>query len=225
LDQIGKTRSKPRLVVDLDFTKAGKHLLLTFDDGGKSWLHITDELNKRGWKGHFFITTSLIGSRTFLNKEEIRYVHSCGHLIGSHSHEHPDIFKDQTLSKMVSEWRVSCDIIADIIGERCHVASLPGGDLSVEVLDSVNLAGVRYLFTSEPWLRPKRAQHAWVLGRVCPKASTPRERVRELADGRGWSREMAIRRLKVWTRNSFAPLYRMYVRHNTREWTPAEHSE
>ena len=37
-------------------------LLLTFDDGESSALAAAEMLEERGWRGHFFITTGLIGS-------------------------------------------------------------------------------------------------------------------------------------------------------------------
>src|SRR5207248_2664939 len=43
----------PRLVTDIDLSAPGRHPLLTFDDGGKSALHIGDVLGARGWRGHF----------------------------------------------------------------------------------------------------------------------------------------------------------------------------
>jgi hypothetical protein len=69
-------------------------LLLTFDDDGKSALRIGDELCRRGWRGHFLIATALIGCRTFLDSRELRYLRDCGHVLGTHSHTHPDMYRD-----------------------------------------------------------------------------------------------------------------------------------
>ena len=46
-------------------------LLLTFDDGGKSAVRIADLLDKKGWKGHFFVTTSLIDTSGFVTPSNI----------------------------------------------------------------------------------------------------------------------------------------------------------
>ena len=134
LASIGAAQLIPELVLEMDLERPGRHVLLTFDDGGKSALYVSDELSRRGWKGHFFIVTSLIGSRTFLDRKEIGYIRSAGHVIGSHSHRHPDIFRDQTPQQMTAEWRTSCDILADLLGEPCPVASVPGGDISQALL-------------------------------------------------------------------------------------------
>jgi peptidoglycan/xylan/chitin deacetylase (PgdA/CDA1 family) len=208
----------PALVTDIDLIRQGRHLLLTFDDGGKSALRVSEELCRRGWRGHFFITTGLIGQRTFLDAEEIRHLRSCGHVVGSHSHTHPDIYRELDWEQMVVEWRRSCDVLAQLLGEPCVTAAVPGGEISGAVLRSAGSAGLRYLFTSEPWLRPRIVGGCWVLGRFCPKASTSSEEIAELADFRGWTTKLLVRRLKGMASRSVPPLYRLYVSRSTRGW-------
>src|SRR5207245_2700621 len=84
-------------------------------------------------------------------------------------------------------------------------------------LEAAAEAGLGYLFTSEPWLRPRRVGGCWVLGRYCPKAGTPLERVGELARFRGWRSILLVRRLKGLARTGLPLLYRQYVRVRTRE--------
>jgi hypothetical protein len=96
LEGIAGSPWSPRLVTELGAEAATRCLLLTFDDGGRSALHAADELGRRGWRGHFFITTGRIASATFLAAGETRYLHGCGHVVGSHSHTHPDIFRELT---------------------------------------------------------------------------------------------------------------------------------
>jgi len=217
LDQIAKSPITPELVHHIDFARPGRHLLLTFDDGGKSALYISDELCLRGWKGHFFIITHLIGNRTFLNQNEIKYIRSCGHMIGSHSHTHPEIFKDQPFKKMVQEWQASCHILSQITSEPCISGSVAGGDISAKVLRSANVAGLRYLFTSEPWLSPRKLGECWILGRVSPKVNTSVSRVQGFAQFRGWSRALMHRRWKVFVRTILFPFYRFYIRKMTNQ--------
>ncbi len=215
LDGIASSAVAPELVTQIDLARPGRHVLLTFDDGGRSALHIGDELCRRGWRGHFFVVTSLIGSATFLDAAEVRHLRSAGHAIGSHSHTHPDIFRELPLERMVEEWRTSCDILSDILGEPCDTASVPGGDVSRAALESAGAAGLRYLFTSEPWLAPRTVGDCWVLGRFCPKRETPPERVRALAQFRGWTRALLVREIKNVARRTFPRLYRRYVRRTT----------
>lgn len=218
LDRLAQAQLPPALVTEIDLTKPGRHVLLTFDDGGKSALEAATELSRRGWKGHFFITTSLIGRRTFLNPSEIRELQAGGHLVGSHSHTHPDIYRELDRERMLVEWRQSSDILAQILGEPCLAAAVPGGEISGAVLGSAGAAGFRYLFTSEPWLTPRVVGGCWILGRYCPKVATTADEIAELVRFEGWTNKLLIRRLKGLACRSMPSLYRMYVRRASREW-------
>jgi peptidoglycan/xylan/chitin deacetylase (PgdA/CDA1 family) len=218
LDCIGQAQRQPALITEIDLTKPGRHVLLTFDDGGKSALGAAAELSRRGWKGHFFITTSLIGRRTFLDAAEIRQLRAEGHLVGSHSHTHPDIYRELDREQMLVEWRQSADILAQILGEPCLAAAVPGGEISGAVLRSAGSAGLRYLFTSEPWLAPRVVGGCWILGRYCPKVTTTAEEIGALARFEGWTNKLLVRRLKGLASRSLPSLYRLYVRRSSREW-------
>jgi hypothetical protein len=217
LDRIASSAMVSELVPQIDFAKGGRHLVLTFDDGGKSAVRISEILYARGWKAHFFVITTRIGNRGFLDVHDIQHIRRCGHIIGSHSHTHPDIFKAQPFAKMLEEWRTSCDRISQMLSEPCLIASVPGGDISRKVLESAGQAGIQYLFTSEPVLTPRRFGGAWILGRACPKAGIAARRVERLAqfDARSWRRDLTVHRLKLLARMVAPPLYQIYVRHIT----------
>src|SRR5205085_8558477 len=151
-------------------TAPGRHVCLTFDDGGRSALAVGDELRRRGYWGHFFVVTSLIGTRTFLSPAEVRYLRSCGHVVGSHSHTHPDIFRDLPRERMLEEWRVSADLLATLLGERCGAAAVPGGDIPPVVPGSAAAARPPYLFPPAPQPRPGPGGGRRVLGRLIPQA-------------------------------------------------------
>src|SRR3954471_24230820 len=54
----------PAPITGVPLTEPGPHLLLTFDDGGRSALYAAEELAKLGWAAHFFVVTARIGERT-----------------------------------------------------------------------------------------------------------------------------------------------------------------
>jgi peptidoglycan/xylan/chitin deacetylase (PgdA/CDA1 family) len=216
LSAIASAARAPALVTDDGLAHSGRRLLLTFDDGGRSALRIGDMLAERGWRGHFFVVTGLLGSRTFLDADGVRALRRAGHLVGSHSHTHPDIFRELSRARMVEEWRVSRERLEEILGEPCVAASVPGGDSSDLVPGAAAEAGLRFLFTSEPELVPRDAGGVRVLGRFCAKRTTPVERIAALADGRGWAGALLRRRASVLARRSLPSLYRWYVRGTTR---------
>jgi len=217
LEAIAATACPPTLVAGVDIEAPGRRLLLTFDDGGASALPIADALERRGWRGHFFVVTSRIGQPGFLSPAALRDLADRGHVVGSHSHTHPDIFRDLPADRMLAEWRTSRDVVADVLGARCLAASVPGGDISTRVLHAAAVAGYHYVFTSEPWLTPHWVGGAWVLGRFTVRASTSARQVGELARFRGWQRALQLRRLKVAARRLAPWLYRRYVARRTRE--------
>ena len=220
LKQIAAAPVVPRLVSQIDLAAVGRHLLLTFDDGGASASYIADELERRGWKGHFFIITNRIGTSGFLDAAAIRDLAARGHFIGSHSHTHPIIFGQLPYETILDEWRVSCDRLSQLLGTPCVAGAVPGGDISPHALEASNAAGLRYLFTSEPWLAPRRLGDCWLLGRYGVKTSTSLPQVRDLVQFRGWWRVLLMRQAKGLLRTALPGLYRMYVRRRTREPSP-----
>lgn len=206
----------PALVTALEPRAGGRHLLLTFDDGGRSALRVSDLLAERGWRGHFFVVTGLIGTRGFLDTDGVRALRRAGHVVGSHSHTHPDIFRELSRRRMVEEWRTSTGILEDLLGEACTVASVPGGDSSSTVPVAAAEAGIRFLFTSDPVLAPRLVGDCWVFGRFNVKRTTPVRRIAALAAFDGWTGALLHRRVSVLARRSMPSLYRWYVRETTR---------
>ena len=221
MDVIEKSTLRPELVHQMD-PRIGQHLLLTFDDGGRSALSAAAVLARRNWKAHFFIVTSRIGDRTFLDEAGIRELVALGHTVGTHSHTHPDIFWDLPRPKMVEEWRTSREILQSITGVPCVVGSVPGGDMSRETMESANECGLQYLFTSEPWLQPRRVDNCWVMGRFIMRPSLSPEMLHNVIRMQGWKRARVERWIKLIARRGMGPLYGMYVRRVTRSDEPAE---
>ena len=172
------------------------HLLLTFDDGGKSSMVIANMIEEYGWRGHFFITTSMIDSKNFLSKREIKELHQRGHIIGSHSHTHPDIFYNLSYKDMLKEWEISRDILSEIIDDRVYCASIPGGEMNFNSQVSAHEAGFKFLFTSEPTLKPWRSGGVVNFGRVYPKKGSSLSKVLCLARHKCYFREIVKRKFK-----------------------------
>ncbi|HEX5633590.1 MAG TPA: polysaccharide deacetylase family protein, partial [Gemmatimonadales bacterium] len=91
-------------------------VLFTFDDGGVGACDAADLLERRGWLGHFFVTTERIGTPGFLDAAQLRDLEKRGHVIGSHSHSHPPRMARLTPEEARSEWHRSRSILGDLLG-------------------------------------------------------------------------------------------------------------
>ncbi|UPG96600.1 polysaccharide deacetylase family protein [Luteibacter aegosomatissinici] len=184
--------------------------LLTYDDGGASASAAGEAMLQRGVRGCFFITTSRIGTTGFVSAQDLRALRQDGHLIGSHSHTHPANISQLDSKALHDEWRRSVDTLEQILGERVHTASVPGGFMSMDVLRAAEVAGICTLFTSEPTTRDQHSGTCAVLGRYALlRESSPAMAV-ALASGEGgarlkqWAAWNVKKPLKRWA----GPVYR-----------------
>jgi peptidoglycan/xylan/chitin deacetylase (PgdA/CDA1 family) len=174
LDALGEAlRENPATEDDLVASHSdGTAWVLTFDDGGSSALAVGEELARRQWVGHFFITTDHIGERGFVEASEIIELRRIGHIIGSHSASHPARISSLPERALRDEWQRSVASLADLLGEEIQTASLPGGYYSTRVARAAAEAGIVALFTSEPVRRTQRVGECLVLGRFAVTAGT-----------------------------------------------------
>lgn len=139
---------------------------ITFDDGGVSAATtIADLLEQRNWRGWFFIATDFIDTPGFCTRAQIRELHQRGHVIGSHSCSHPERISSCSIEQLQDEWARSCAILADLVGEPITTASVPGGFYSADVAKTAAVAGIRWLFNSEPTTGEFLVDGCRVLGR------------------------------------------------------------
>src|SRR5436305_12267271 len=109
-------------------------VLLSFDDGGSSALRSAEALERRGWRGYFFITTGRLATPGFLAADELRDLAQRGHVIGAHSHTHPTYMGRLAREDLDREWSMSRDVLAEVLGRPPWCASVPGGYLSSAVI-------------------------------------------------------------------------------------------
>jgi peptidoglycan/xylan/chitin deacetylase (PgdA/CDA1 family) len=139
--------------------------VLTFDDGGASAMTAAAELESRGLRAYFFITTGYIGCAGFLTAPQIRELAARGHVIGSHSSSHPLQMSRLPWTRLREEWTTSRDVLSEIVGGAVTSSSLPGGDFAEPVAIAAAAAGYAQIFTSEPRHRSTRVAGLTVNGR------------------------------------------------------------
>jgi peptidoglycan/xylan/chitin deacetylase (PgdA/CDA1 family) len=165
---------------------------LTFDDGGASALQAADALERRRWRGHFFITTGRLGTRGFLDADDVRELARRGHAVGGHSHTHPTYMGRLSRPQILEEWRRSRELLAGILGEPPRGASVPGGFFTPAVAECAAEAGYEWLMTSEPESKLRQIGGIPVLGRYTIWASTP------AATAAAYARGARLQRARLW---------------------------
>jgi peptidoglycan/xylan/chitin deacetylase (PgdA/CDA1 family) len=182
----------------------------TVDDGGESFhTLIADRLEQRGWRGHCFMTTGMIGQRGFLSVGQLRDLDRRGHVVGSHSVTHPNRFSTCTPARMLVEWTDSRKTLEDILGHAVTVASLPGGYFSPQVAETADEAGLRWLFTSEPEQRLRKTGACVLAGRYTVRNGQPSDFARRILgeDPRTRQREWVLWNVKKAVKPLIGPAY------------------
>lgn len=169
------------LIEDADWVRPP--VFLTYDDGGVSALTAAGEMETRGMRGHFFVTTGRLGTVGFLNTGQVRELRRRGHSIGSHSATHPTRMAACSREELRAEWGGSVARLEDILGEPVRVASVPGGYYSKVVGETAAAAGIRYLFHSEPRAAVGEIAGCRLLGRYAIDRSVTAAVAGELARG------------------------------------------
>lgn len=159
-----------------------KRVAVTFDDGGESFHSIIAPiLEKYGFKGYFFITTSFIGTQGFLNRDQILDLHHRGHFIGTHSHTHPRNIAELPYNEIEREWTDSIEVLNNIISGKIKVASIPGGFYSGQSRKALLKNGIEMVFNSVPTRKIKReADNQFIFGRFTIKKGTNNEMILRL---------------------------------------------
>jgi len=162
-------------------------VFLTFDDGALSaYSRIAPELEKCGWRGHFFVVTDWIGKRGFLNREQLCDLQHRGHIIGSHSKSHPERMSELSYEELIDEWEQSSAVLSSVLRQPVKVASIPNGYYSDQVALAAARAGIEILFTSEPTATVDRVGGCVVLGRYFIRKHDAPGLSGSLASGRLW---------------------------------------
>jgi peptidoglycan/xylan/chitin deacetylase (PgdA/CDA1 family) len=127
-----------------------KGVVLTFDDGHESnYTLALPILQCFGFKAEFFVTTGWTDTSHFMNRDQIKALHSAGMSIGSHGKCH-DFLDEMTDQEIEQELQESMETLTRITGQQVTSFSAPGGRIKSVVGKIADKLGYRIICTSRP---------------------------------------------------------------------------
>ena len=165
-------------------------VFITFDDGHVSnYLKALPALERFGYQGIFFITTSWIGNPNMLSWEQIRELHTRGMEIGSHTVTHP-IPPTASQEDLRKELLESKETLEGELGISVRSISSPTGFHDPRMRTLAAEVGYEVLYVGTTSLRRETwhdVNPLWV-NRLDMKASVSEAVFQGLVDGRWWPR-------------------------------------
>lgn len=113
----------------------------------------------------FFISTKYIDTPGFLSKEQVKELADRGHIVGSHSHTHPEIFTKLSKDEICDEWKKLFDVLSGILNNKDLPLSIPNGYASKAIMEEAIKVGYADIYSSEPITKVKLFRNHKVIGR------------------------------------------------------------
>ena len=123
-----------------------------------------------------------------MDRSDLRQLARMGHVIGSHSVDHPFQLDKKDDAFILDQWSRSKAALEDILGREVTSAAVPGGFYNARVGRAADAAGLRYLFTSEPVTTSWDVGGCRVLGRFALTNGMSSRKVARIAAGAGSER-------------------------------------
>jgi peptidoglycan/xylan/chitin deacetylase (PgdA/CDA1 family) len=135
-----------------------KPIVISFDDGNEDiYQNAFPIMKSLGFTGTTYIVTNRIGSKDFVNADEIKQLYDAGWEIGSHTRTHQDLVKNA--GSLDSEGRGSKEDLESKLGIRIDTFAYPFG--AMETLTANEIA--KYGYTSAVGLGVGYIQYPGIL--------------------------------------------------------------
>ena len=152
LDFLQQERVEVISLADVEHIHDNYHnrVMLTFDDGHKSFYHHAFPiLADRGLTACFFVTSDLVEQREdFCDWHELREMHYHGMAIQSHGKTH-HFLNDMPVERQYQELERSKSIIEEKTDNRVYAISFPGGRYDANTIKLGRRAEYTQFYTSE----------------------------------------------------------------------------
>lgn len=124
-------------------------VFFTFDDGTEDHFQIIKPiLEQHDIKGIFYVPTSFLDQPGYLSTKQLIHLSDDGHMIGSHSHTHPQL-PGLPISSLVKELRASSRLLANILGSVPFHFAPPGGLYNAQVQEIARDEGYTFFRTMD----------------------------------------------------------------------------
>lgn len=167
----------------LSGTRDPSGFALTFDDGHRSCLEAAQALQEHQWKAHFFVITGRIGKAGALERSDVKRLASLGHVIGTHTADHPFQLSGRDDAFILDQWSRSKAALEELLGHEVTSGAVPGGFYSAKVGRAADAAGLKHLFTSEPVITSWEVGGCRIWGRFALTNSMSSRTIARLAAG------------------------------------------
>ena len=126
-----------------------KTLVLTFDDGNKSSYEIVfPELQKRGLKASFFVTTRQLNDKGFVTRENLIEMHNAGHDIQSQGHNNED-FLESTVAEVHKSLYLSKKILEETLNKKVLFLVYPNSSFNSLIIKLAQDVGYEWALSTE----------------------------------------------------------------------------
>jgi peptidoglycan/xylan/chitin deacetylase (PgdA/CDA1 family) len=135
-------------VLEVQQSRTGHQIAITFDDGFKSDIANAELLASYGLTAMFFISTANIGKKGYMDEGDIRRLDGMGMLIGSHSHLHKRLNKLPE-AEARTQLELSKQRLESILRHPVEYLAFPGGGYNASVITMATAVGFRYMLTTD----------------------------------------------------------------------------
>ncbi len=140
IENLGFEFYSPKIFInEFDKTKKNKKILLTIDDGFKSfYTHAWPYLKKNKIPFILFVSTEPVGKKGYMTWEEIKEIDKSEYgYIGHHSHTHEYLI-DMTNEEFTNDIETATKIFEDKLGYVPSIFSYPFGEYSFYMKDYIS---------------------------------------------------------------------------------------
>ena len=185
---------------------------VTIDDGGSSCMHLGELLAKKNIKAHFFVVSSFLNTKGFIDYSGLKTLNNQGHIIGSHSHTHAGPFCELSYQQILDEVKISKSIIEDCIGKEVNSFAVPGGEVRLENLQQLSdkRLGLQEIYTSLPLQGAySNFMDPVCYGRLCIESYMSSDSIYNYCQGKGWKLKLFDYQLRRFRRELIYKFNRM----------------